>query len=217
MSITAGSDQENKIPRRSIATQERIPNAAIFLRRTTIEFLQIIFSTRKKGAGQFCWSPDDSETEIQISDLHAVNLVNFDQRPKIVGVRGPVSWQGLGLGGGSMEMREMTTGNYAFNDLLTGSVAFNCISREGIEAEQIAHLVFNSFKFFRPDLQKSGFFTIKSLNIGAESLIEQAGPEDKTTLVPVFVTAMIQDRWSLVDAVGRKLRKIVITQMTEGG
>ena len=215
MSVTDGKDQSSHLPRRSIESGERIPNAAIFLRRTAIEFLQILFSVRKEG--HLKWTSDDTCTEIQISDLHAVNLVNPDQRPKIVGVRGPLSWQGLGLGGGSVEMREMTTGDRVFNDLLTGSVAFNCISREGIEAEQIAHMVFNSFKFFRPVLQKYGYFSIKSLNIGAESLVEQAGSEDKTTLVPVYVTALIQDRWSLTDTAGRTLKKIIIETMFEGG
>ena len=107
----------------------------------------------------------------------------------------------------------MTTGNQTFSDLLTGSVAFSCISREGIEAEQIAHLVFNSFKFFRPILQQYGYFTIKSLNIGEEQLIEQEGADDRTTVVPVFVTAQIQDRWTLSANVERKLRQIIVTTL----
>jgi len=108
----------------------------------------------------------------------------------------------------------MTTGNYTFNDLLTGSVAFSCISREGTEAEQLAHLVFNSFKFFRPVLQKQGFFTIKSLNIGAESLVVQEGDNDDLYVVPVFITAQIQDRWTLSDTAARKLEQVIIETMT---
>lgn len=199
------------IRRRSIQADAKIPNAAIFLRRTALEFLQIIFSQRAPGSLHY--DPDDTQTEIQISDVHAVSLEAINLRPAIVGVRGPLSWQGQGLGGGAVESRSMMTGNQTFSDLLTGSVAFSCISREGLEAEQIGHIVFNSFKFFRPILQQYGYFTIKSLNIGAEQLIEQEGADDKTTLVPVIITAQIQDRWTLQSNVERKLRKIIIETM----
>lgn len=199
------------IHRRSIETGEKIPNVAIFLRRTALEFLQIIFSERAPGFLKY--DPVDTQTEIQISDVHAVDLETVGLRPAIVGVRGPLSWQGQGLGGGAMESRNIQTGNQTFSDLLTGSVAFSCISREGIEAEQIAHVVFNSFKFFRPVLQKYGYFTIKSLSMGGEQLIESEGADDKTTIVPVYITAQIQDRWTLQSNVERTLRKIIIETM----
>jgi len=111
-----------------------------------------------------------------------------------------------------MEMRDMTTGKYTISGLLNGTVALSCISREGIEAEQIAHLVFNSFKMFRPVLQKYGFFSIKSLNIGAETLVEQEGADDRTTIVPVYISASIQDRWIMEDSQAQQLKQIIISQ-----
>jgi hypothetical protein len=107
----------------------------------------------------------------------------------------------------------MTTGDTTFTDLLTGSVAFSIISREGIEAEQIAHIVFNSFKFFRTVLAKYGFFTIKSLNMGASSLVVQEGDNDDLNLIPVYIQADVQDRWVLSDDAAKKLKKIVIEQL----
>lgn len=107
----------------------------------------------------------------------------------------------------------MRTGNRTFNDLLIGSVALSCLSREGVEAEQIAHLVFNSFKFFRPVLQKYGFFTIKSLSIGSEALIEQEGSDDRTYIVPIQITAMVQDRWTLEDTAARRLERVILDSM----
>lgn len=192
--------------RQSISDGKRIPNIAIFLRRTTLEFLQILFGQRPVGS--FHYDSDDTKTEIQIADVHSVDLNAINVRPAIIASRGPLSWQPVGLG--DIESREMKTGAYTFSGLLTGSVAFSCVSREGIEAEQIGHLVFNSFKYFRPVLQKYGFFSIKSLNIGAETLVEQEGMDDKTTLVPVYITALIQDRWTLVDKGAKKLESIVI-------
>jgi hypothetical protein len=194
---------------RSIATGEKIPNLAIFLRRTLLEFLQILFAQRDKGS--FHYDPDNTATELQICDLHAVDLDAISVRPAIIAVRGPLGWQDAGgLGGSAVEGRNMRSGDTTFSTLLTGSVAFSCISREGVEAEQLGHIVFNSLKFFRPVLQQYGLFTIKSLNIGAESLIETEGANDKTTLVPVYVTALVQDRWVLSDTAARKLQQIVI-------
>lgn len=191
----------------SIADKQEIPNIAIFLKRTTIEFLQIVFSTLPENS--FKYSDDDNKTEIQISDQHATDLEAYHTRPAIVGVRGPLSCQNLGLGGNSFENQNRQTGGQTFNDLLTGSMAFSCISREGTEAENLAHLVFNSFKYFKPELAKYGFFTIKSLNVGGESLIVQEGTHDDLYVVPVYITAQIQDRWSMDPTTAKKLRRII--------
>ncbi|NDC22592.1 MAG: hypothetical protein EB078_11235 [Proteobacteria bacterium] len=210
--ITDGNIGKGALRKSTIVDAQSIPNVAIFLKRTTIEFLQILFSQRAEGS--YHYDKDDTRTEIQISDQHTADLEAIHVRPAIVGVRGPLSWQGLGLGGNAFEQQSRTTGNTTFNDLLTGSVAFSCLSREGTEAEQLAHLVFNSFKFFRPVLQKYGFFSIKSLNIGSESLIVQEGDDDDLYLVPVYVTAQIQDRWTLTDDAARKLEKIITEVLT---
>lgn len=214
MSITSGIEDPNtRINRRSIESGERIPNAAIFLKRTAIEFLQVLFSQRAPGS--FHYDEDDTKSEIIITDMHSVDLTAVSARPAIVAARGPLDWRGTSLG--AVESRDIPTGDYTFKELLAGSVAFSCISREGIEAEQIGHLVFNSFKYFRPVLQKYGFFQIKSLNIGAETLIEQEGVDDKTTVVPVYVSALIEDRWHLSDKAARKLEKIIVTSVFDVG
>ncbi len=216
--VTEGKDSVNNgygITRRSIEGGDKIPNVAIFLKRTALEFLQIIFSTR--GNGFFRYDEDDTKTEIQISDVHAMDLTSVSRRPAIIAVRGPLSWQGIGLGGGGVQSVEMSTRRTVMTDLLTGSVAFSVISREGIEAEQIAHVVFNSFKFFRPILMKYGFFNVTSLNIGAESLVEQEGSDDKTTVVPVYLSAQVQDRWALEETAARTLQGIIISNMATFG
>jgi hypothetical protein len=195
------------VHRQSIEGGLNIPNAAVFLKRTALEFLQILFSER--AAGSFHFDHDDTKTEIIISDLHAVDLKMAGMRPAIVAVRGPLSWQGPGLG--SVSERDIPTGRYTFKELLTGSLALSCVSREGVEAEQIAHLVFNSFKYFRPVLQKYGFFQIKSLSIGGENLVEIEGSNDMLVVVPISISAMIEDQWILEETAAKKLRQIVIS------
>lgn len=212
MSSTLGNP-DSSVPgvhRRSITGGYNIPNAAIFLKRTALEFLQILFSERAPGS--FHFDHDDTKTEIVISDLHAVDLKMVGMRPAIVAVRGPLSWQGPGLG--SILGRDIPTGSYTFKELLTGSLALSCVSREGVEAEQIAHLVFNSFKYFRPVLQKYGFFQIKSLSIGGESLVEIDGSSDMMVVVPIMISAMIEDQWTLEETSVRQLRQIIISHFT---
>lgn len=189
----------------SIETRKFIPNTAIFLKRTALEFLQIVFSLRE----DYPYDPDDTITRIQIADSFAADLTSVNVRPAIVAIRGPISYRDLGLGGGAVSFRNMKTGSYEYTDILTGSLSFSVISREGIEAEQIANTVFSSFKFFRPDLQKFGMFAIQSLSMGSASLIEQEGSDDVTYVVPVNMTASVVDQAINQEIVGRTLKKVV--------
>lgn len=207
-SVTNGLEPEDVALKRSSFKGEGVPNSAIFLKRTALEFLQILFGTRPPGS--FHYDPDDTKTDIQIADINAADLSAINLRPAIIVARGPMSWQGFGLGGSSTESLDMPTGDRVYSDLLNGSISISCISNQGIEAEQIAYLVLNSFKFFTPTLRKRGFFTIKSLNIGGESLVESEGSTDETYIVPIYVTAQIQERWGLSDTVARKLEKLII-------
>jgi hypothetical protein len=207
VSVVDGKAAPSGIPRQSIDGQ-KVPNCAVFIRRTALEFLQILFKLR--GEGSYHYDPDDTKTEIQIGDVHAVDLEAIAKRPAIIAVRGPLSWQPTSIG--STEHRDVPTGRHTFSELLAGSIAISCISREGVEAEQIAHLVFNSFKFFRPALTKYGLFSIKSLSMGGELLVEAESADDRTTIVPVYLSATVQDRWTLENTTARKLEKIVFEQ-----
>lgn len=211
--VTDNKDLNEAIPRKSIRRGDRVPEAAIFIKRTAIEFLQVLFSTR--SSGNFKWDSDSTISEIQISDQYAVNLTDVNKRPMIIAIRGPISGQNFGLGGNNIESIHLPTNTTVLNNILNGSVALNCISREGIEAERLAQLVFNSFRYFSLELRKYGFFTINSINIGAESLIESSGSEEETTLVPVYINASVQERYALEETASRKLRQIVIEFLTD--
>ena len=187
--------------------REMTPNIAVFAKRASLLFLQELFASRKVGC--FKYDQDDTKTEIQISDQHTVNLETIHVKPAIVAVRGPMSASNLGLGSSGIERHDLMSGDKVYNDMISGSVAFSCYAREGVEAENIAYLVFNSFKYFKSILRKEGFFSVQGVNIGSESLIE-SGAEDELYMVPVYVTLQIQDRWKLTDTAARKLRAIII-------
>lgn len=210
MTITEGQDK-GTLAKKSF-DGKRIPNTAIFCKRVALEFLQILFGTRAPGS--YRYDSDDTKTEIQIADVYAADLESINVRPAIIVQRGPMSWQGLGLGGNAIESVNTHNRDTVFNDVLIASLSISCISKEGIEAEQLAHLVFNSFKFFSSTLRKQGFLSIKSLNIGAESLVEQEGGTDETYIVPITISAMVQERWLLTDEAKRYLEKVLLEGFT---
>lgn len=200
------------IEKHSKAMDERrkIVNPAVFVKRVCLDFLQKMYSQNESG--HFKYDPDDSKTEIQICDQHAVNLSGQNIRPAIVALRGPVSSQGLGLGNGSMENRHVPTGKTTYNDLLLGSVAFSCYSTKGIEAENIAYHVFNCFKVLKNVVKGQGLFHVHAVNLGSEALVE-SGATDELYMVPVYVSLQVGDRWSIDDKGARELRQIIIECM----
>jgi hypothetical protein len=200
--------RQGSLEKRSITSFDRIPDTGIFIKRTAIEFLQILFSTRDKDS--FKYDPDDTVSDIQIQDAYSADLKSMSSQPSIIAMRGPVSWMGQGLGGNSIQSRQMHTGDHMFNDMLMGSLTFNCMARTDAECEIIAEIVMKSFRFFRPMLQKYGFFSIKGVTMGNTSLIDAFGIEAKLFACPVMVSVSVQEQYSVTDVAPRELREIVI-------
>jgi hypothetical protein len=181
-----------------------------FIKNTCLRFLQIVYASREEGYLRYL--DDEEMTEIKIADQHAFQLEATEQKPAIIAVRGGLNWQQIGMNQG-MQSMERRTGEIQSTDLIVGSVGFSCLSRVGLEAEQIASDVFNLFKFFRRTLQKQGFFTIKSMSIGSEQLIDVQG-EPKLFLVPVSLTCQVQDSWTLEPEAAARLKRMVIQGLT---
>lgn len=197
---------------RSLDSKNFVDEAVpFFLKNTALRFLQIAFSER--APGNFHYSDDEENTEIKIADQHAFQLDASETKPAIVSVRGPISWRNIGLSHGTQQMNRRT-GQSEKTDLLQGSVGLSCISRYGLEADQLASDVFNLFKYFRTTLMKFGFFSVKSLSLGSEQLVEIEG-EPKLFLVSVLLECQIQDRWVLGPKAAADLRKIVVSGLTD--
>lgn len=182
-----------------------------FIKNTALRFLQVVYMSREEGYLRY--DDDEEMTEIKIADQHAFQLEASEAKPAIIAVRGGLQWQQIGLNQG-MQSLDRRTGEKQYSDMIVGSVGLSCISRVGLEAEQIASDVFNLFKFFRPTLQKLGFFTIKSMSIGSEQLIDVQG-EPKLFLVPVSLTCQVQDSWTLEPEAAARLKRMVIQGLTK--
>lgn len=189
-------------------TYDSIP---FFIKNTALRFLQIVYGERPPGNYRY----DNSEelTEIKIVDQYAFQLDASENKPAIVAIRGPISWGNIGLTHG-MQTAQMRTSTTERTDLLRGSVGFSCISRVGLEAEQLASDVFNLFKYFKTTLMRFGFFTVESVNLGPEQLVEVEG-EPKLFLVSVLMQCQVQDRWMLGPKSAAELRKVVLDGLTD--
>ena len=182
-----------------------------FMKNTALRFLQLVYMEREKGCLRYV-EGDEEATEIKIADQHAFQLEASESKPAIIAVRGGLGWQGVGMNEGMQEM-DRITGSRTSTDLINGTVGFSCLSRVGLEAEQIASDVFHLFKFFRPTLRKLGFFTIKSMNIGPEQMVDVQG-EPKLFLVSVLMQCQVQDRWILEPKSAAELKRVVVQGLT---
>lgn len=179
-------------------------NMLNFIKRTTVEFLQIVFS--KKKSGTLRYMDDEELTEIKIADQYAYQLEATDTRPAIIATRGPVSWGASGIN--SMQTMDLRTNTSTNTDFLVGSVSLSCISRVGIEAENIAADVFSLIKYFKPTLMKFGFLNVRSVSVGPEQLISAPGEPD-LFLVTVLMQCQVQKNWILEPKAAAELKKVI--------
>jgi hypothetical protein len=103
------------------------------------------------------WSPNLDETEIVITDQTPLTLSTIGQRPAIVVIPGQAQFANLAIG--NLEDLDPFTGNRIHRDLISSSLTYNCISRNGVEAGRIAWYLGSHIKKLRVFLQQQGPFT----------------------------------------------------------
>lgn len=182
-----------------------------FIRDTALKFMQVLYAQREPG--NYHYDPDERVTDIIICDQYA-ELTVKEQRPMIVGVRGPPQWQNVAINNG-MVTQDLASGSAQHTDNILGSVGISCIARNGMEAERIASDVFSAFRAFKNELQKAGFFHIRSANLSDQRLIEQGGYQ-KLFMVNVSLVCQVQTKWTLDPRVEIRLRKIVLETLIQG-
>jgi len=142
------------------------------------------------------WLKDQEATGIHIADQWTENLERPEARPALIISRGPISWENRG-GIDQHESSSFGSGAKRFTDMLFSQVTVNCFSREGLEAELLANLVFQAVRFFARELRnQTNIFEIDSASFGSEALIQSDSKVD-WTVVPVSVVLHFQDRWLL--------------------
>ena len=175
------------------------------IKQIGLEFVQTMYGDSGPDT-RLTWHPDVSETQIVIVDKYSFNLDDVAVRPAIVGNRGPQRW-GRTSGFQQRQEFDFRKSQTIGTDLIYGSVTFNCFSKEGIEAEDIAGDLFEWFRVFREPLRKTGIFRIESTLMGEEALVQSDSRPD-LSVVPVQVEASVQLRWS-IEPYARTLQNII--------
>ena len=173
-----------------------------------LRFLQDLFFQMPPGEGSYHFQPgqepgstDEERTEIVVNDAGKVNTDSVEKRPAIIISRGPFAYGNTSLD--HLLKKEPGLGHEerVHTDLLSGSFVVNCVSRTGLEAEEVALIVAKAIRYYRRELQKAGFFHIGTLvQVGSETpagaLVSGDSDEDFIN-VPVSFPVYYQESWTV--------------------
>lgn len=209
---------------RSLHSQQRryyMPHQVI--KNYALEICQLLFAEGNPTG--YAWDQDQSKTEIMIVDKHSFNLDSVGTTPTIVANRGPQGWMRTS-GFRQMQSMDLRTDRRVYTDLVRGGVILSCFSRHGLEAEDLAGYLFESFQVLRDVLRKLarqdtlvphhlGFFKIEASNMGEEALVK-SDSRPEISVVPVAIQASIQRRYAVQPRDSRKLQKINVRTSRSG-
>jgi len=164
--------------------------------RVFTRFLQLVFASFEKG--EYQWSEDENHSDIIIQDQGTVNREAVERRPAIIVARGPVSFANIGLD--QFKKFDFSEGKRTHTDLMGGNISYNCLAKEGLEAQKIAWVSAYATRALKRSLMRAGVHRVgEEIQIGAESppgSIVQPDTEE-VTMVSVNVPFHAQQTWSV--------------------
>ncbi len=175
-----------------------------------LQFLQKIFSQSNlyNGINEYKWSQDTKVSKIHISDSNIENLLIVEQKPSIIVTRGNMQWQGGAI---DAFLNRNISGNRDYKDLMSVDMTINCFSREGLEAEFLASLVFQLLTLFKQDIRSEfSLQRMEVLGLGAESIIQSDSKIDLIA-VPIFIRLMWSEEWKFSDQF-LQINKLVVNE-----
>lgn len=166
-----------------------------FAKDTVLSLLQEFFSN-EKNAGRLVFNQSPGQSAIMIADKYTVNLEDVEKKPAIVVIRGTIVPAERGLDS-FLGWTGPNTGE-VFTQMLQATVNCTCMSRKGLEAEEIAWKVFAFFGMFRRRLreQVKGLHDIKPVALG-EELAAMTDSDIDVSVVPVTLSMQFQWKWVL--------------------
>lgn len=130
-----------------------LPEDRLYLAtRTWLIFLQGLFKSRPRG--NMRWDDNEDETELLIHDQGATQVPQNNTRPIITTARGVAQATGLSLSG--VASQDLSGENKVFSDIIGSTMTFNCIAREGIQAQALAYTIMTMIPVFKESIQRLG-------------------------------------------------------------
>lgn len=198
--------------------------------RVFVRFLQVLFETFEKGA--YHWDADEKSSDITISDQATIRKEDVEKRPAILVSRGPLALTNVAMDqfAGPVLQRDAQgktffksnldpkSGNRRHTDLSSCTMTYNCLSREGLEAQRIAWITGYFTRALKRVLMKAGLHRVgEEIQFGSESAPGTIVQPDSNeiVLVSVSVPFYFQDSWS-VEPVDKLLLKHVEVALRSG-
>lgn len=193
-------------------------NVNLWIKHTFLSFCQGYFSVDQK----FTWVSNPILTKIIIADKFAVDLGVIEKKPAIILSRGSYGWTNAirgqdGINSVLSKKRVETLspepsanrwGEFIFTDFLRGSITYNIISKNGIEAEEIANKLFIALSGYKRELKKYGIHETTNISMGDERIVKTTS-EIEAMGITVSLAFMAQR--SIETAV--KLNNVEIVQL----
>jgi hypothetical protein len=179
-------------------------NYPLKVKHIFLTFLQEFCSMQSPDVLMY-WNPDSlEESNIWITDSYAHDIESMvEKKPMIVFKRGPMYVAQGFLSENLVRMEDRLDPTWAAKGrdvhhnieyrsfMMSGQADWQCISRQGMEAEQIATVVAMLHQTHKQVLKQKGMHELKSVQIGEEVMI--AGDvETEMVMVPVTISYDIQ-------------------------
>jgi hypothetical protein len=165
-------------------------NISLAIKYIFLNFAQAYFGEQHN---RFTWNIDPRISNIIIADKFAIDLGVAVQRPSIILSRGAAAWT-YAVRGQQGWINPHRTGNVKFGaltpalnddrirgieftDLYSGSITYNCVAKQGVEAEDIANKLFVALTVHKRDFATVGIYKFTSMSISEERLIRHGGTE----------------------------------------
>lgn len=183
-----------------------------YAKDTILGILQEFFSIEKNVGTDFLYNRDLTASKVLIADKYTINLEDVEKKPAIVVMRGAQSWGRRGLDQ-FLKWEGPNTGR-RHTDLVQGTFNCTCMSRQGLEAETIAHFVFGFFSFFKAPIRDAikGVHDIQGVILG-EELVAKTDSDNDVSVVPVTVSLLFQWSW-LVEQKGPQFKDVAVCPRT---
>lgn len=194
-------------------------------------FLQAVFATFEKG--DYRWTLDPNTTDIVITDQATIAREVVEKRPAIILTRGPASFGNLAMdqlaGPGplskppSADMKypnmDWASGTRRYTDLVACTMTYNCLAKEGLEAQRIAWICMMATRRLKRALMNQGMHRVgEEVQVGAETgpgAIVSPESDNEIVLIPVTVPFYFQDFWAISPADKKLLKHIDLALTSE--
>jgi len=159
------------------------------IKDTVLSGMQAFFG---KLNSRFHWDSDEKETGVMIVDKYALNLESVDRVPIIATSRGPITKLSRTLD--DIKSINMSTGDKQRMDLLQCPLNIGCYSKEGLDSERLASIVFGLFLMFREQFRRNDLWDVINPVLGEEQIVK-ADSEIEYSITPVTMTVLISESW----------------------